>query len=289
MRTLRTIADLRAALAPERRAGRAIALVPTMGAFHGGHLALMRRARAVADVVVVSLFVNPSQFAPGEDLARYPRDEPRDLALAAAEGVDLVLAPPVEEVYPAGFATQVRVAGLSETLEGAARGPEHFHAVATVVLKLLNMAQPDVAVFGQKDAQQVAVIRRMLADLDVPVRLELVPTVREPDGLAMSSRNAYLGPRDRARAVALARGLRAARRAVAAGEREPSALVASARAAMAEHEVEPEYLALVDPDTFAPLPALDGRGLLVVAARVGPARLIDNELLTADRPAMATR
>ena len=195
MRTVRTVAELREALARHRRADRTIGLVPTMGAFHAGHLTLMRRARADTDVVVVSLFVNPTQFRPGEDLSAYPRDEAADAAEAAALGVDLLFAPAPEEVYPAGFATDVRVATVTEPLEGAARGPEHFHGVTTVVTKLFNMVSPDVAYFGQKDAQQVAVIRQLVRDLDIPVRVEVCPTVREDDGLALSSRNRYLeGP-----------------------------------------------------------------------------------------------
>ena len=204
--------ELRAALAAPRRAGRSIGLVPTMGSLHEGHLSLLRAARADCDVVVMSLFVNPAQFGPAEDLGRYPRDEERDAELAAEAGVDLVYAPPVEEVYPEGFATHVAVEGLAEVLCGdpARRGPEHFRGVATVVAKLLNTVDPDVAYFGQKDAQQAAVIRRMARDLDFPVRIEVLPTVREADGLAMSSRNAYLEREDRERAAALWRALRAA-------------------------------------------------------------------------------
>jgi pantoate--beta-alanine ligase len=282
MRVVRTVADLRAALRGPRREGRSIGLVPTMGAFHDGHLALMAAARRRCDVVVVSLFVNPSQFRPGEDLAAYPRDEQRDRALAEAEGADVLFAPPVEEVYPPGFATQVAVAGLSEPLEGEARGPEHFHGVTTVVAKLFNMVQPDVAFFGQKDAQQALVIRRMARDLDIPVEIAVLPTVREEDGLAMSSRNAYLGPEDRPRAVALRRALDAAEAAVHAGERDPARVAGVARAAMEPYGVEPEYLALVDPQDLRPLEAIDGDVLVAVAARVGTARLIDNALIGAN-------
>jgi pantoate--beta-alanine ligase len=279
MRTVRSVAELRAALAPERRAGRTIGLVPTMGAFHAGHVALMQRARRDCDLVVVSLFVNPAQFGAGEDLAAYPRDEARDAAIAEQAGVDVLFAPPVEEVYPAGFSTTVRVNGLSEPLEGMQR-PGHFDGVATVVTKLLNMAQPDVAYVGQKDAQQALVIRRLVRDLDMPVRIEVCPTVREPDGLALSSRNAYLGPAERARAVALRRALDAAETAVAAGERDAAAVAVAARAAMADYEVEPEYLALVSADTLAPVARVEDEVLVAVAARVGPARLIDNTLIT---------
>ncbi|CAN5535005.1 pantoate--beta-alanine ligase [soil metagenome] len=285
MKLLRTVPDLRAALAPRRRAGERIGLVPTMGAFHEGHLALMRRARQTCDVVVVSLFVNPAQFRAGEDLAAYPRDEAHDLAVAAERGVDIVFAPALETVYPDGFATTVAVGGLTEPLEGEARGAEHFHGVTTVVCKLFNMAAPDVAFFGQKDGQQAAVIRRMASDLDIPVEIEVLPTVRAPDGLALSSRNAYLDPSDRERAIALHRGLEAAEQAVAHGQRAPGAVRDAALAAMAPFDVEPEYLALVHPDTLAPLDAVEGDVLVAVAARVGPTRLIDNTLIhTNGRP-----
>jgi pantoate--beta-alanine ligase len=251
-----------------------------MGAFHAGHLALMRRARADTDVVVVSLFVNPTQFRPGEDLSAYPRDEAADAAEAAALGVDLLFAPAPEEVYPAGFATDVRVGTVTEPLEGAARGPEHFHGVTTVVTKLFNMVGPDVAYFGQKDAQQVAVIRQLVRDLDIPVHVEVCPTVREDDGLALSSRNRYLEGADRERAVALSQALRAAEDAVHGGERDAATIVARARAALAEHDVEPEYLELVSADTLAPVERVgDADVLVAVAARVGPARLIDNTVI----------
>ena len=277
MRAVRTVAELRRALAGPRAAGRRIALVPTMGAFHEGHLSLIRAAREQADVVVVSLFVNPTQFRPGEDLATYPRDETRDASLAEAEGADLLFAPPVEEVYPDGFATAVRVTGpLTERLEGAARGPEHFHGVTTVVAKLFDMAAPHAAYFGAKDAQQALVIRRMARDLDLPVEIVTCPTVREPDGLAMSSRNAYLAPADRERALALHRGLDAAEASVAAGERDPARIATAGRAAMAEFGVEPEYFEIVSTEDLSPLTAIDGEALVAVAATVGRARLIDN-------------
>lgn len=279
MRTIRTVAELRGELARERSAGRTIGLVPTMGAFHAGHVSLMERARAETDVVVVSLFVNPTQFGAGEDLAAYPRDEARDAELAAAAGVDVLFAPPVEEVYPDGFQTTVTVGALAAPLEGAHR-PGHFDGVATVVVKLLNMVGPHVAFFGQKDAQQALVVRRVVRDLDVPVRIEVCPTVREPDGLAMSSRNAYLSPAERERAVALRRALDAVEAAVAAGERDAAAVAASAREAMGRFGVEPEYLALVAADTLSPVDRIDGEVLAAVAARVGPARLIDNTILT---------
>jgi pantoate--beta-alanine ligase len=276
MRTVRTVADLRAALAAPRRDGRSIGLVPTMGALHEGHLSLVRRARAENDVVVVSLFVNPAQFAPTEDLASYPRDEQRDSGLAADAGADLLFAPAVEEVYPPGFATTVHVGRVSEPLEGANRGASHFDGVATVVTKLLNMAGPDAAYFGEKDAQQAVVIRRFVRDLDIPVRIEICPTVREPDGLALSSRNAYLSADERPQALALKRALDHARAAIDAGERDADAVAAAARASMTDLAVEPEYLALVDPESFQPVQTVDGDVLVAVAARVGRARLIDN-------------
>jgi pantoate--beta-alanine ligase len=279
MRTVRSVADMRALTAAARAEGRRVALVPTMGAFHAGHVALMRAARADADLVVVSLFVNPTQFEDGADLDAYPREERRDAALAVDAGVDVLFAPSVEEMYPQGFATSVRVAGLSEPLEGAARGASHFAGVCTVVAKLLNAVGPDVAFFGAKDAQQVAVLRRMVRDLGFPVRLEVVPTVREPDGLAMSSRNVRLSPAERARAVALIDGLRAAESAAARGERDPARLRGAAEAALAARAVEPDYVALVDPDTFAEIETASGRVLIAVAARVGATRLIDNLLI----------
>jgi pantoate--beta-alanine ligase len=280
MTTVRTVAELRAALAPHRRAGRTIGLVPTMGALHEGHLSLVRAARAETDVVVVTLFVNPTQFEDAGDLAAYPHDEDRDAALAARAGADLLFAPPAAEVYPPGFATTVHVGGVTEPLEGEHRGASHFDGVATVVLKLLNMAAPDVAFFGQKDAQQAVVVRRLVRDLDVPVRIDVRPIVREPDGLALSSRNAHLRGADRERALALSRALRAAESEVAAGERDAGRVRAAAVEAMEPFAVEPEYLALVDPGTLEPVATVDGEVLVAVAARVGPTRLIDNVLLT---------
>ena len=279
MRTVRTVADLRAALRDARRAERTIGLVPTMGALHAGHLSLVRAARAENDVVVVSLFVNPTQFNEAADLDAYPRDEARDTEAAAAAGTDLLFAPSADEVYPPGFATTVRIAGLTEHLEGEHRGVAHFEGVATVVCKLLNMAQPDVAYFGQKDAQQAAVIRRLVRDLDIPVRIAVQPTVREPDGLALSSRNVHLKGADRERALALRRALDAAAETVAAGERDPHAVERAGRAAMARLGVEAEYVALVRPDDLRPVERVDGDVLVAVAARVGPTRLIDNTIL----------
>jgi pantoate--beta-alanine ligase len=276
MRTVRTVADVRAAVA---EAPRPVGLVPTMGALHEGHLALIGAAREQCATVVVSLFVNPAQFDEQSDLAAYPRDEERDAALAAEAGADLLFAPPVDEVYPAGFATTVSVAGLTETLEGEIRGRAHFDGVATVVTKLFNMVGPDVAFFGRKDAQQAAVIRRFVRDLDIPVRVETVQTVREPDGLALSSRNVHLAGDDRERALALSRALQAAEAAATRGERDAGAIRAAALQAMTDFGVEPEYLALVSPETLAPVASVDGDVLVAVAARVGSTRLIDNTLI----------
>ncbi len=281
MRTLRTVPELREALAPERRAGRSIGLVPTMGSLHEGHLALLRRAREQCDVVVMSLFVNPSQFGRGEDLDAYPRDEARDAELARAERVDVLFAPPVDGVYPPGFGTTVTVTGLTGVLDGAPehRGPEHFAGVTTVVAKLLNMAQPDVAYFGQKDAQQALVIRKLVRDLDMPVRIEVCPTVRDADGLALSSRNAYLSPAERDRALGLSRALRAAEAEVAAGQRDAAAVLAAARAQLEAHGVDPEYLELRSAVDLSEVERVNGSTLLAVAAQVGRARLIDNTIL----------
>jgi pantoate--beta-alanine ligase len=280
-RAVRSRQELRDALAQSRREGLTIGLVPTMGCLHEGHLSLLRAARAECDLVVMSLFVNPTQFGEGEDLERYPRDEERDLRLASEAGVDFVYAPPVAEVYPEGFATTVEVGGdLTGVLDGdpVRRGREHFHGVATIIAKLFNSVGPDVAYFGQKDAQQAAVIRRLVQDLDFPVRIEVLPTVREADGLAMSSRNAYLDDEARRRAVALSRALQAAER----GTREESlqAGLEAARGELAAAGIEPEYLEARDAEELRPVAALNGRPVLVaVAARVGGARLIDNILI----------
>ena len=280
MKTLRTVAELREALKEPRTTGGTIGLVPTMGAFHEGHLSLMRRARDECEVVVVSLFVNPAQFNERQDLVAYPRDEQADAALAEQLGVDYLFAPPVEEIYPPGFATTVSVFGLTEVLEGAYRGRSHFDAVATVVAKLFNIVGPDVAYFGQKDAQQALVIRRMVRDLNMPVRIELCPIVREPDGLAMSSRNARLSDAERSQAVALHDALGALQRAVAAGERDPAVVRAQALQDLTARGIEPEYLELVNPETLVPLSQIDGHPVLaLIAARVGPTRLIDNQLI----------
>lgn len=271
MRVIRDVGTLRTALADGGRIG----LVPTMGAFHEGHLSLIRAARAACDLVVVWLFVNPTQFNEAADLANYPRDEERDAALAAASGADILFAPTVEQVYPAGFATTVTVAGLGETLEGAHR-PGHFAGVATVVAKMLNMAGPDVAYFGAKDAQQVAVVRRMVRDLDIPTRIEVLPTVRDADGLALSSRNVRLDAEERGRATALYRGLCAGRAVLAAGEHDAAALTKLVEETLVRAGAVVEYVAVVDLDTFEPVARVERPALVAVAGWVGATRLIDN-------------
>jgi pantoate--beta-alanine ligase len=275
MKVVRTIAELRAELA---YAPRPVGLVPTMGFFHDGHLSLMRAARAANKTVVVSLFVNPTQFGPTEDLEAYPRDEQGDLELADALGVDIVFAPSVQEVYPDGFDTTVEVGGLTEPLDGAAR-PGHFKGVTTIVTKLLNMVGPDAAYFGQKDAQQALVIQKLVRDLNMPVRIEVCPTIRESDGLAMSSRNAYLTDEERIRATALSRALQAAEQTVARGDLDADAVIAAARRELDEAGIEPEYLELRSATDLTPAERVNGSTLLAVAARVGRARLIDNTML----------
>jgi pantoate--beta-alanine ligase len=280
VKTLRDKASLREALAAPRRAGQSIGLVPTMGYLHEGHLSLLRAARADCDLVVMSLFVNPAQFGAGEDLDRYPRDEERDLRLAEEAGVDFVYAPAVEDVYPDGFASHVEVEGLTDVLCGdpARRGREHFRGVTTVVAKLLNSVGPDVAYFGQKDAQQAIVIRRMAEDLDFPVRVEVRPTVREPDGLALSSRNAYLDADERERATAISRSLNAARETAASSSLAEA--LERARTELREAGIEPEYLEARHAGDLSPAAELNGRPVLIaVAAQVGGARLIDNVLI----------
>jgi pantoate--beta-alanine ligase len=281
MKLVETKDELRRALEVSRREGRTIGLVPTMGALHAGHRSLLAAARRGCDIVVMSLFVNPTQFAAGEDLERYPRDLERDRSIASEEGVDLIYAPAVGEVYPEGFTTFVDVEGLTDVLCGdpASRGREHFRGVTTVVAKFLNSVGPDVAYLGQKDAQQAVVIRRMARDLDFPVRVEVLPTVREADGLAMSSRNAYLGPEERTRATSLRRALLAAADEARSGKRTAEALDA-ARRVLGESGIEPEYLEARDAEGLEPAESFNGSAVLIaVAARFGGARLIDNVLI----------
>jgi pantoate--beta-alanine ligase len=287
MKTVHTRGELREALESPRREGKRIGLVPTMGYFHEGHLSLMRQAREDCDVVVVSLFVNPAQFGPGEDLDAYPRDEDRDAELAALEGVDVLWMPDGEEMYPEGFATAVEVANsLTGVLEGDPehRGPSHFRGVTTVVAKLFNSVQPDVAYFGRKDAQQALVIERMTRDLDFPIEIAVLPTVREEDGLALSSRNAYLTGEQREQATAISRALRAAEDAARGGETSVDALVEATRNELRRAGIEPEYVEARAAEDLSRVAELNGRPVLVaVAARVGRARLIDNVLITPNR------
>ncbi|MCU1501312.1 MAG: pantoate--beta-alanine ligase [Ilumatobacteraceae bacterium] len=277
MLMVRCVGELQRVVRTHRSAGATVGLVPTMGFLHEGHLSLIRQANCECDVVVVSIFVNPTQFSDPNDLEAYPRDEARDVELASSAGAHIVFAPDPGEVYPEGFCTTVRIHGpITESLEGAVRGPAHFWGVATVVAKLFSMAQPDVAYFGQKDAQQCVVVRRLVADLDLPVRIEICPTIREPDGLAMSSRNVRLGRDERERALALRAGLAAVESAVEAGERAVDELERVGRAAFVPFGVEPEYFAGVDPMTLHPLSTIERSALFVTAAPVGPVRLLDN-------------
>ncbi len=273
--------DLRDRCEQARREGRSVGLVPTMGSFHEGHRSLMRAARAETDVVVVTLFVNPTQFGPNEDLAAYPRDLERDRAIATAEHVDLLFAPSVDEMYPEGPPlTTVHVARLTDGLCGSAR-PGHFDGVTTVVTKLFSIVGPSSAFFGQKDYQQLAVIRQMAADLDLPVAVRGCPLVRESDGVAMSSRNAYLSDEERAAARVLSQSLRAAADAVIAGERDARAVESLVRRVVgAEPLVALEYEEVRDARTLEPRESIEGEVVLAVAAGVGPARLLDNVVLT---------
>ena len=276
MRTVTTAADLRSALAAWREKGQSVGLVPTMGALHAGHLALVEQARKATGKVVVSIFVNPKQFGPGEDLDRYPRDLPGDSERLREAGVDLLFAPTVDEMYPPGFSTTVHVAGVSEGMEGARR-PGHFDGVATVVARLLCLVLPDVAFFGQKDAQQCAVVMRLVRDLGLPVEVRVAPTVREADGLALSSRNAYLSPEERKAAPALFRALLVTQLVHELGEKKAGKLLHTFRLAL---ETEPllvlDTVDLVDAVTMRPVEKVDRPVLLAAAVRVGRTRLIDN-------------
>ncbi len=258
---------------------RRLGLVPTMGALHEGHLSLIRAAKAQCDRVAVSIFVNPTQFGPSEDLARYPRPFERDVQLLEKEGVDIVFAPSVEEMYTKDETTWVTVEGLSDKLDGRSR-PGHFRGVTTVVAKLFHIIEPDVAFFGQKDAAQFAVIRRMVHDQNFPVEIVACPIVRETDGLAMSSRNAYLNPEDRRRALVLSRSLQEVERKFGEGERDAARLIAAAHEVFAQEPlVRLDYFEIVDPDTLDPAEQITKKTLVAVAAYVGPTRLIDNILL----------
>jgi pantoate--beta-alanine ligase len=273
-----TVAELRDALRPVRRQAKTVGLVPTMGALHDGHLSLVRASRAECDFTVATIFVNPSQFGPGEDLARYPRPLSRDLELLAG-GADLVFAPGERDVYPPGFDTWAEVGSVARPLEGALR-PGHFRGVATVVLKLFNMVAPDVAYFGQKDFQQSLVIRRLVADLALPITIRVCPIVREADGLAMSSRNVYLNADERRRAVALSRGLGVAAAAIAEGDRSAASIAAKVRETiLAAAPVAIDYIAVADPETLEPVDSIRGPTLVALAVKIGNTRLIDNALV----------
>ena len=276
MKTVSTVPDLRSAVASYREKGQRVAFVPTMGALHAGHLALVEQARRAAGKVVVSIFVNPKQFGPGEDFERYPRDLAADAEKLREAGADLLFAPTVDVMYPPGFSTTVHVAGVSEGMEGARR-PGHFDGVATVVARLLGLVLPDVAVFGQKDAQQCAVVMRLVADLGLPVEVLVAPTVRESDGLAMSSRNSYLSPEERKAAPALFRALLATQLVHELGERKAEKLLAAFRMAIgAEPRLDLDSVDLVDAATMRPVEKVDRPVLLAAAVRAGRTRLIDN-------------
>jgi pantoate--beta-alanine ligase len=275
---------LRRLVADWRREGAVIGFVPTMGALHAGHLSLLRIARERADRVVASVFVNPTQFGPQEDLSRYPRSPERDAELLAGAGCDLLFLPAVETIYTPGHATFVTPAGAAEGLEGERR-PGHFRGVATVVLQLFQLVQPDVAVFGEKDAQQLAVVRQMVRDLHLPVTIVAGPTVREADGLAMSSRNAYLSPAERQAATVLWRALRAGEAVVAGGERDADVVCARIAEVLASEPLASvDYVAAVDADSFRPVASVTGNVVLPIAVRVGPTRLIDNLRLRVPTP-----
>jgi pantoate--beta-alanine ligase len=280
MQILRRVEETRSFSRSSKREGRSLALVPTMGYLHEGHLSLIRTARRTASSVMVSLFVNPTQFAPGEDLDRYPRDFERDSALCRQEGVDALFAPESTEIYPDGFSTKVSIQGpLTEGLCGARR-PGHFDGVATVVAKLFAICEPDLAVFGQKDAQQVAVVRRMVQDLNLPVQIVVEPIVREGDGVAMSSRNVYLTPEERAQAPILHRALETAQRLALAGESNPSAILHEVTRVLGSSPLARlDYAEIVDPETMAPVQTLSGDALLAMAVFFGSTRLIDNAVL----------
>jgi len=274
-----TIAATRAASRAAKAAGGRVGLVPTMGYLHRGHLELVRRARELADWVVVSIFVNPTQFGPTEDLERYPKDFERDRALCEGAGVDALFAPSAAEMYPAGFQSYVSVEELSRPLCGVSR-PGHFRGVATVVAKLFHLSEADVAVFGEKDYQQLQVIRRMVRDLDLPVEIVGVPTVREPDGLALSSRNKYLTAPERERALCLSRALSAAQDLVEAGEPDAGRVLERVGAILAEGRAEVDYAELRDAETLQPVDRIREEVILALAARIGATRLIDNRVLT---------
>jgi pantoate--beta-alanine ligase len=280
MKLVKTIEEMRVFRKAIRASGKRLGLVPTMGALHEGHLSLVRAAREMSDIVAVSIFVNPTQFGPQEDFAKYPRNLESDCALLEREHVDVIFAPSVEDMYPAGAVTWVTVEGMSDRLCGQSR-PGHFRGVTTVVSKLFHIIEPDAAFFGQKDAAQVAIVRRMVRDLNMPVSIEVSPIIRESDGLALSSRNAYLNPEERKAALVLYRSLRRAQELFDRGELDSAKLISVGKQELAkEHSVRLDYLEIVEPDTLESIPAISKRALIAVAAFVGNTRLIDNIILT---------
>ena len=297
MKIFPTIDEMRAASGAARRAGKRLGFVPTMGALHQGHLSLVRAARASCDVVVASIFINPTQFGPNEDLAKYPRSFERDRELLEREGVDFLFAPTVEEMYPTAADRSVRpttvtwvtVEQLSDRLDGRSR-PGHFRGVTTIVAKLFHIVEPKVAFFGQKDAAQVAIIRRMVRDLNLPVEITVCPIVREPDGLAMSSRNAYLDPEQRRQALVLHRALLRITQLAESGEQSAASLIAAAREVFAqEKSVRPDYVEIVDPETLDPVDDISSGALAAVAAYVGVTRLIDNIVIKRKKVTVSSR
>ncbi len=282
-RVVHEIAELKAAVRAARAAGRRIGVVPTMGALHEGHLSLVDAARQDCDFIVATIFVNPTQFGPGEDFSKYPRTLAKDVELLSPRGVDLVFAPEASAIYGPEHVTKVILDGPALSLEGDFR-PTHFAGVATIVLKLFNLVQPDRAYFGRKDFQQAMVVQRMVADLDVPVEVIVCPTVREPDGLAMSSRNVYLSPEERRRALSLSQALSLARQLIAGGELNVATIQTRMRDVLTAADAEIDYVAICSATTLAPLTQIDGPAVALIAARIGKTRLIDNELLNEGTP-----
>jgi pantoate--beta-alanine ligase len=279
MNTITTIADMRVTSAEARRSGKRIGFVPTMGALHEGHLSLVRAAKQQCDVVVVSVFVNPTQFGPNEDFNKYPRTLERDRELLSREGVDIIFTPSTDEIYPCGATTFVTVESLDSRNEGRIR-PGHYRGVATIVTKLFQIVQPHAAFFGQKDAGQLALIRKLVRDLNIPIEIVACPIVREADGLAMSSRNVYLSPLERQQALVLHRALQAVDAVYSSGERDPTALTRVAQEVFAtEPNVRPDYIEVLDPATLLPVERAEGGTLVAVAAKVGTTRLLDNVVL----------
>lgn len=283
MKLVKTIDEMRALRKAERKAGRRLGLVPTMGALHQGHLSLVQAAREKCDSVAVSIFVNPTQFGPNEDFAKYPRNLENDAAMLAGEQVDVIFAPSVDDMYPAGAVTWVTVEGMSDRLCGKSR-PGHFRGVTTVVAKLFHIIEPNLAFFGQKDAAQVAIIRRMVRDLNIPVAIEVCPIIREPDGLALSSRNAYLDPQERKAALVLHHSLQRAQKLFESGEHDSARLVATGREEFnREPKVRLDYFDVVDPDSLEPITIISNLALIAVAAFIGNTRLIDNLIVDPNR------